>query len=194
MKFHSDLKGFWHPHTATLDWCEDNYVVSQYIAEFYNTISSLIFPLLAIFTGYRNYKNVGLPKRFIVSFLILGLVGIGSALFHGTLKYSMQLADELPMIYGASQQLFCVIPHFLTGIFLSLTCIIFTWYYVYINRNPSFHHALFGILELSFAIIIYHRISKLKNRLDGLKLLTGGVLITLFAAFLWTIDNNFCST
>ena len=114
MRHHSDLKGFWHPHTATLDWLEENYVISHYVAEFYNTqCSSLIFPFLAIYAGYRNYKSVGLPKQFIISFFIIGLVGIGSSLFHGTLKYSMQLADELPMIYGASQQLFCVIPHIL---------------------------------------------------------------------------------
>jgi dihydroceramidase len=192
MKHHSVLTGFWCPHTSTLDWCEENYVVTRYIAEFYNATSSLIFPLLAVYAGYHNYKAVKLPKRFITSFFILGLVGIGSALFHGTLKYSMQLADELPMIYGASQQLFCVVPYYFAGILLSLICILFTWYYIFINRNPSFHHALFTILELSFAVIIYYKISKLNNKREALKLLGNGISITLFAAILWSIDNNYC--
>jgi len=36
------------------------------------------------------------------------LVGIGSFLFHATLLYEAQLADELPMIYVGSISLFIV--------------------------------------------------------------------------------------
>jgi dihydroceramidase len=37
---------------------------------------------------------------------ILALVGIGSFAFHATLLYEAQLADELPMIFGASYGIF----------------------------------------------------------------------------------------
>jgi len=33
--------GWWGHPTASIDWCEENYVVSYYIAEFWNTISNL---------------------------------------------------------------------------------------------------------------------------------------------------------
>jgi len=36
---------------------------------------------------------------FIIVFLGYIVVGLGSMAFHTTLKYEMQLADELPMIY-----------------------------------------------------------------------------------------------
>lgn len=29
-----DREGYWGPPTSTLDWCEENYAVSYYIAEF----------------------------------------------------------------------------------------------------------------------------------------------------------------
>lgn len=29
-----DRKGYWGPTTSTLDWCEENYVVTLYVAEF----------------------------------------------------------------------------------------------------------------------------------------------------------------
>jgi dihydroceramidase len=37
---------------------------------------------------------------------LLALVGFGSFAFHATLLYGAQLADELPMIFGASYGIF----------------------------------------------------------------------------------------
>ena len=33
-------EGFWGKPTSLIDWCEENYVVTTYIAEFWNTIRS----------------------------------------------------------------------------------------------------------------------------------------------------------
>lgn len=90
---------FWGKPTASLDWCEVNYAITPYVAEFWNTVSSLWLVFLAIFGLYvgRNL-NIKLPVQ--LSYWVLGIVGVGSALFHATLLYSCQLLDELPMIYG----------------------------------------------------------------------------------------------
>jgi hypothetical protein len=40
--------------------------------------------------------DIKLPVQ--LSYVILGVVGIGSTLFHATLLYSCQLLDELPMV------------------------------------------------------------------------------------------------
>uniref|UniRef100_A0A8C1YTA0 Alkaline ceramidase n=1 Tax=Cyprinus carpio TaxID=7962 RepID=A0A8C1YTA0_CYPCA len=95
----ADRPGYWGTPTSTLDWCEENYVVSYYIAEFWNTVSNLIMILPPIYGAIQTCKD-GLEVRYVWSFLGLAAVGIGSWSFHMTLQYEMQLLDELPMIYS----------------------------------------------------------------------------------------------
>ena len=92
--------GYWEPHTGSPDWCERNYAWTVWVAEFWNTLSSL--PL--VFVGARGiylamHYNYGVP--FIVGNFVLLFVGVGSTAFHGTLSYEGQCLDELAMIYCA---------------------------------------------------------------------------------------------
>ncbi|KAF9971068.1 Alkaline ceramidase 3 [Actinomortierella ambigua] len=47
-----DKLGYWSPTTSSVDWCENNYVVSYYIAEFWNSFSSLFIIAIAIAGAY----------------------------------------------------------------------------------------------------------------------------------------------
>ncbi|RIB14401.1 ceramidase [Gigaspora rosea] len=89
--------GFWGVPTATIDWCERNYEVTHYIAEFFNTLSSLCMVSAGIFGIYKHSK--GFEPRFSICFASIIVVGIGSILFHGTLLFSLQLFDEVPMMF-----------------------------------------------------------------------------------------------
>lgn len=91
--------GYWGKPTSTIDWCEENYVVSPFVAEWANTVTNGLFVLLAVFVTWSAVHN-RLEKRFAMIGLGLGTVGVGSWLFHMTLKYEYQLLDELPMIYA----------------------------------------------------------------------------------------------
>jgi len=91
--------GYWGERTAAVDWCESNYTWSFYIAEFFNTITSLPAAGFACIGLYHAYKY-GYDKRFILVNLLLAAVGLGSAAFHGTLLYFGQILDELPMVYA----------------------------------------------------------------------------------------------
>ncbi len=116
-------EGFWGKQTATIDWCEANYEVTRYIAEFWNTISNIVmivFPIYSLFWTYNHIQfakknkrltpfgnnHFSIPTSVILVQISLILVGIGSWMFHMTLLYHMQLLDELPMIYGTAIQVY----------------------------------------------------------------------------------------
>ncbi|GME70500.1 unnamed protein product [[Candida] boidinii] len=88
----------WGPITSTIDWCEENYVVSSYFAEFINATTNLSFFYLSMLNLRSCIKN---KHEFIFQVVSVGMciVGLGSWFFHMTLKYEFQLLDELPMIY-----------------------------------------------------------------------------------------------
>lgn len=108
------MHGYWGNRTATIDWCENNYEITHYIAEFWNTISNFVLILFPLYGFYWCLKHINFSNKFsssdkkyfkiptslILCYLGLTIVGIGSWMFHMTLLYPMQLLDELPMIFG----------------------------------------------------------------------------------------------
>lgn len=84
----------WLSRPSTVDWCEENYVYSTYVAEFWNTLSSLFLS----YAGYVGYiRNRRWNGSFV--FIVLMIVGVGSAYFHGSLTAHSQMYDEIPMIF-----------------------------------------------------------------------------------------------
>jgi len=100
--------GYWGERTSAVDWCESNYTWSFYIAEFFNTITSLPAAFFALYGLYLAYKY-GYERRMVIVNLLVGLVGLGSAAFHGTLLYTGQIFDELPMVYASLSILYAVL-------------------------------------------------------------------------------------
>jgi dihydroceramidase len=91
---------FWGPITSNVDWCESNYSHTPFVAEFWNTLSSMSMIYWGV-VGAIYCTQMKTEFRFILAFIFLGIVGAGSVAFHATLLYSCQLLDELPMILGS---------------------------------------------------------------------------------------------
>ncbi|KAI8686424.1 hypothetical protein NCS55_00318100 [Fusarium keratoplasticum] len=86
---------FWGPQTSYLNFCEEDYVITRYIAEFVNTLSSLAYVAYGLY-GLFSCPQLPTGSRL---FLYCGLVGVGicSGGYHMTLKYHTQMSDELSM-------------------------------------------------------------------------------------------------
>ncbi|CAE6926861.1 Acer3 [Symbiodinium natans] len=90
--------GFWGAKTASVNWCERDYVVSFYIAEFANSVTSLCLVATGIY-GIHAHVNL-VELRYLLAFFSFVVIGLGSFAFHGTLLRSMQLLDEVPMVWA----------------------------------------------------------------------------------------------
>lgn len=191
--------GYWGPPTSTIDWCEENYVVSYYIAEFWNTISNLAM-ILPSFVGYYYALKNDLDRRFLVCFVAFGLVGFGSWFFHMTLLYEMQLFDELPMIWGSIILLYTMMKYyyeiyqtnrkeniqlimklFLYGFITTLIYLIF--------KVPILFQASYGFLVV---YILYLDICFVKYRPCNRTIFTVSLLFYHGGFLLWLIDNFCC--
>ena len=102
----ADKEGYWGVKTMNVKppWCEADYHVTHYVAEFWNTMTSLSIIVWGFFGIWLHHRSsYGMEPRFWASFAALMSVGIGSVLFHMTLWRVGQVMDELPMVWGESR-------------------------------------------------------------------------------------------
>ena len=193
---------FWGPVTASIDWCEENYVVTRYIAEFCNTTTNGLFAVLASIGIYQAVRY-RYERRILLTSMGFLLVGIGSWLFHMTLKYEFQLLDELPMIWTTLIMFWGIFEHNLTrpksialaGLTTAMGVAI-TWYYL-VNKNPVFHEVAYGLI--TFAVLArswylsYTVVDDARARRDLNYMAICGAVFFLSGFALWGVDRAACS-
>lgn len=194
-EFNVTNDGFWGDTTATLDWCEGNYEVSWYIAEFYNTLTNLAMIVPACY-GIHKVRKHNLETRFLVSYVMLLTVGVGSSLFHMTLKYWGQILDELPMVYSS-----CTFIYSLYMIqtkenekwlvfSLSFYCTAFAVVYLFIP-NPLVFQTMYGITVVVI-VLLSANVLRSTSTFGNKNMFWGGLATFLSAFMLWNIDSHFC--
>jgi dihydroceramidase len=194
--------GYW-PVESSIDWCEKNYIVSFFVAEFWNTLSNIGLILLGLFGLWMALRN-GMEFRFCACHVCSVVIGIGSAAFHGTLTHVGQQGDETPMMFFCCVSLLCVF--FLDpatekkwdGRLFACACVcttIFAVGFAVVHYYLRFVLVFQGFIALSFLGGLYllrpHQ-KKCANpsahRL-GCHYYIGSIL---FAFVLWSIDQQFC--
>ncbi|KAK3298913.1 ceramidase [Chaetomium fimeti] len=203
--------GFWGDQTSTLNWCEEDYNISFYCAEVVNTVTNLVFIWLGA-KGLRNVLAYAHSRVFVLAFLGYVVVGLGSMAFHTTLKYEMQLADELPMIYTVCIMGFATFSYrrpakvqaLIAAGMIGLAVFITVYYLV--AKDPVFHQVAYGILTATtifrgFYVMERHLRPKLSQRnpaecgryMRGMYTLSlTGILMFLAGFLLWNMDNIYC--
>ncbi|EER28077.1 Alkaline phytoceramidase family protein [Coccidioides posadasii C735 delta SOWgp] len=145
--------GFWSPVTSTLNWCEEDYYATIYFAEIVNSLTNALFLFLGV-KGIISCRKNGHDFIFQIAFIGYFIVGLGSLLFHSTLKYPMQLVDELSMIYTTCLMCYATFSfskstkaRAILGSSLLGLSIFITAYYHYL-QDPRFHQNAYAILTV----------------------------------------------
>jgi dihydroceramidase len=191
--------GFWGAPTSTVDWCEANYVVTPFICEFFNTISSVAM-ILAGGLGALRHRRV-FDRWMLLAFGLLGIVGLGSIAFHATLKFEFQMLDELPMLYLVALMVYLLLEPGPTPRFGRWLPVALLAYAVAATCSDSLtrgriqffaFQVSFGALEFFCLYRIYLLSREVENR--AVRPLFGvGVTFYVGAILLWFVDIRFCS-
>ena len=145
---------------SSINWCEKDYDYTNYIAEFWNTLSGVFLCISAYYCFVQNRQR-NMNKLYYANFLLL-IVGLGTMMFHGTLIFFWQLFDEIPMLliiieyYNILLNLELTQKIQLFKINNSLLCAlplpIILSYYIY----PPLHVIFFqSVITMSVSLIIY---------------------------------------
>jgi dihydroceramidase len=190
--------GFWGPVTSSVDWCESNYVHSYYVAELFNTLSSLAMVAMGAL-GFWLHRGT-LERRFLLAFALVALVGIGSVAFHGTLRFELQMLDELPMLYTVIVLVYALVEDekqrkygrwfpwalFAYGVVATYLCAFTRGQAQFLAFQLSF-----GLLEL-FSIYRAHRLFRRSTDPVVRRLFRRGIGLYAAALIAWFVDIRFC--
>jgi len=195
--------GIWEPHSSSIDFCEPNYVVSPYVAEFHNAWSSLFIALIAL-VGYLHGNPIR-EKRNLVMFGILFFIGIGSVGLHTTLHWLPQSFDEIPMLWECWSLLFCMAEYNVpfgkrnyTNVIAMTTAVILQTivYYLFRQFYIAFlvsYIALILVIAIWLAKIVFEHKQQKIFQVLYLLWIRALVLYIMIASVIWVIDNKFCS-
>ncbi|KAI0208029.1 Alkaline ceramidase 2 [Lamellibrachia satsuma] len=86
--------------SSEVDWCESNFKITSFVAEFWNTLSNVLFIIIPPVLVYlfRPYSR-RVTRGVNIVWTLLVVVGLGSAYFHSTLSLVGQLLDEIAIIW-----------------------------------------------------------------------------------------------
>jgi dihydroceramidase len=195
-RVHSET-GFWGPVDANHQFCEPHYDNTFFLAEFYNALSSLIYVGIGIYI-FRRIQDPWI--RASSSWLCL--IGVGSFLFHGTMRRSMQLLDEIPMVgmlctgcLGKVEQhpwLHGNASQWRRFLFVLFVAVALT--YVWFDRYELFIHG-FTALVLVDGVIAYTMPLTTVNQVQtGNFLLYASFLSIVVGKILWEVEGRFCQS
>ncbi|KAF1359431.1 alkaline phytoceramidase [Lizonia empirigonia] len=199
------LHGAWSPPTSTANFCEEDYAVSRYLAEYINSLTNLAYVYFALRYMYQPKHVTLLTPR--VDFLSVSLLvlGVSSFLFHATLRHALQFADELSMLglaWSILQGTATVRTSRTTARYVnvSLAIVIPLFSAFYIWTGKIIYHATAFAIAIFLIILrgrhLFHWLDPPlpKQKLADWRARMRNALILLVVGYiLWNIDLEFCA-
>jgi dihydroceramidase len=164
---------YWGEPDGSIDFCEENYKENMYIAEYWNTISASVYFLIGMLWIFTKYKKIAF------SFMFLSL---GTALWHGTLRYWGQWLDEVGMLiltFNLIQEIHPSLNTWWLGLLIGI-------YFAFQEMFLIFG-GLFVVLQCYLWLCA--RLMKISDSWNW----TFYNWLLLISAILWILDTFFCN-
>jgi dihydroceramidase len=196
---------FWGTVDSDFDWCEDNHVYLTHVAEPFNTFTSSAYPLAATH-AYRAHRPLGLSGWHKAMLLVTLIMGLGSMVFHATLRYPAQLLDEVPLytmcvlaassLHARARRADWLQP-VTAGWALVLAAVL-----LISNRDSATHKAFRAIMVVSFSVacvyiftagaVVASEVDGKRGGADGARLFRTSFLAFVAALCSWLLDVAAC--
>lgn len=173
---------YWGNPDVSVYFCEDKYKVSDYVAEYYNTLSAISYILVGLLLYNTKLKEIALSTI---------MLGVGTGILHCTLRYYGQWLDELSMLTLS----FFLIKRLRKYEFKKKTSTLFLFiivfaYFVFIN-----YFFMFFIIFSGLQVYIYNlsRTAKLFKNKWKRRLIKLYSFIFIISSICWLLDQLMCN-
>ena len=187
-------------HEPLHDWCEPNYVYSNIIAQFWNTLTANAFLIVGLWSIIA-FKNEPQYYRIKIAGYTVLVIWFGTLLYHMTLTREGQAIDELSIIYWLYSMAFIVHENYERYIlnkyninlkYIYILFIIFITY-AYFYMNWAIFHYHNTIIAWSTLYFMYKRMNETyKTNPIGWKYFKLGFIFYLIPILLWAFEIKFC--
>ncbi|KAF2657494.1 alkaline phytoceramidase [Lophiostoma macrostomum CBS 122681] len=197
--------GAWGTPSSNHNFCEEDYIITTYIAEFINTLTNLTYIIYGAHGIRRVAQRADGGIFSTLSFPYWGLVGVGvlSGWYHMTLNYHSQMADDLSMFLAVGTLMHQLLTFDATPSQRLNTTLLIVGTVIPVSIYHCWADEIY-VHEIAFAamvIITGRRIRQLirekvaseasRKKLKGMANFGSGC--GLFGYFLWNIDYHLCS-
>eukprot|EP01083_Nonionella_stella_P119316 356596_1 len=198
----TDSDGYWSPRTSSCNWCEIDYDVTYHVAEFWNAISNLLFCICAVHLAYqlksmqrKTNQNTSMYYMMLFYFTSLGLLGVGSGAYHGSLRWYPQKMDQMMELWtvGSLLAYVCLIRN------ACITNVLFVAAYICVAVLITFHHrSLFSSYIGISMVFVYVRAQYIAYRYTeyqwAMRYIYIVIVLFVIAGSFWTVDRYYCDT
>lgn len=186
---------YWGEMDSLHIFCEPKYATSAYFAEFYNSVSSLMY--CAAGGLLLTKQPVRADSVVLTLALCLITIGVGSTAFHGTMRYSYELWDELPMVAFMAVALYakadCLPPRLAPHRRAFVACVL-AWavglaaVYVHLRMYEVFMNGFTVLVAADFLLALAQRSEHAAIRTARVACLG----LTVLGKLLWEVENRAC--
>ncbi|KAG6276271.1 hypothetical protein E4U47_000124 [Claviceps purpurea] len=199
------LAGAWSPSNSRANFCEQDYAITMYLAEMINSLTNIAYVYYALRFMYGPGSRGLLAPRWDAMSLSLLVLGIGSFLFHATLRQTLEFADEFSMLgltWSMLQATFAIRTSRATYRAVSTgLAVCFISFAVFYLQSPKIIYQVLAFVLSLLALIarthyLYHGVQPAlapAQRGDWIARTWKATGLAVFGYVLWNIDLEFCA-